>query len=192
MFHRVLSVLAAFALLIIAGCSGTTAESDDATMSHEDLVKRGAYLVSFSGCNDCHSPKIMTDQGPRPDPSRLLSGQPANEPIPEFPRGMITPNGWMAATNSNMTAWAGPWGISFAANLTPDQVTGIGAWTEEAFINALHTGKHLGRGRAILPPMPWIDIGKMSDDDLKAVFAYLQSLKPIQNQVPQPIPPAGM
>jgi hypothetical protein len=59
------------------------------------------------------------------------------------------------------------------------------------FINALRKGQHLGAGRPILPPMPWEDLGRMSDDDLKAMFAYLKSLPPVKNQVPEPVPPAA-
>jgi hypothetical protein len=55
----------------------------------------------------------------------------------------------------------------------------------------MRTGKHLGTGRPILPPMPWYDIGKLTDDDLRAVFAYLRTLKPVQNPVPAPVPPAA-
>ena len=103
----------------------------------------------------------------------------------------LSPEGWMAATNATLTAWAGPWGVSFTANLTPDVKTGLGSWTEDMFIKALRTGKHMGAGRDILPPMPWEGIGQISDDDLKALFAYLQSLKPIENAVPDPVPPAA-
>ena len=91
-----------------------------------------------------------------------------------------------AATN---TAWAGPWGVSFTANLTPDEDTGIGAWSEDIFIATLRTGKHWGQSRQILPPMPWFNYGKMSDDDLKAVYAYLRSIPPVKNRVPTPLPP---
>jgi hypothetical protein len=92
-----------------------------------------------------------------------------------------------AATN---TAWAGPWGVSFTANLTPDEETGIGLWSEEEFIATLRTGRHLGRGREILPPMPWPVYGQLSDEDLGAIFAYLTSLPPVHNRVPAPRPPA--
>jgi hypothetical protein len=67
--------------------------------------------------------------------------------------------------------------------------TGIGGWPEEMFIKTLRTGKMMGMSRDILPPMPWQDIGKMTDDDLKAIFAYLKSLPPIENKVPEAIPP---
>lgn len=91
-----------------------------------------------------------------------------------------------------LTAWAGPWGVSFAANLTPDNETGIGEWTEEAFVQSLRTGKHQGQpnGRDILPPMPWPGIKLMTDEDLKALWAYLRSIPPMKNQVPFPVPPS--
>ena len=60
----------------------------------------------------------------------------------------------MSATN---TAWAGPWGVSFTANLTPDKETGLGDWTEEQFIATMRTGKHQGKGRPVLPPMPYFN-----------------------------------
>ena len=160
------------------------------TASKEQL-KRGEYLVGYGGCDDCHSPKIMTPKGPEPDKSRRLSGHPANAQLPPVPAGILGPNAnqWAAVTNNDLTAWVGPWGTSFAANLTPDTATGLGGWTADQFIKAMRTGKHLGSGRPILPPMPWYDVAVLSDSDLKAVFAYLKSLKPIQNQVPAPVPP---
>jgi hypothetical protein len=121
--------------------------------------------------------------------SRNLSGAPADIRIPPIPAGVISPTGWGALGTNDMTAWAGPWGVSFAANLTPDKTTGLGSWTEAAFIKSMRTGKHKGVLRDILPPMPWQGLGKLNDDDLKAIFACLQSLKPIQNKVPDPIPP---
>ena len=178
-------VLSVGAFLLM--CSGNQSQAQAGT---EDPVKRGAYLVNIGGCNDCHTPKVMTDQGPAPDLSRLLSGQPADEKIPAVPMGVFAPDKWGAMCNNNMTAWAGPWGISYAANLTPDQVTGIGAWNEEVFIQAMRNGKHMGAGRPILPPMPWQNIGKLDDSELKAIFAYLKSIKPIENMVPPPSAPS--
>lgn len=100
-------------------------------------------------------------------------------------------NGEPLTTNDN-TTWAGPWGVSFAANLTPDKETGLGYWKAETFIAALRTGKHQGTGRNILPPMPWPGIGQMTDTDLEAVFAYLKTLKPIKNAVPVPLSPVDV
>lgn len=79
--------------------------------------------------------------------------------------------------------------MSFSANLTPDNQTGIGLWTPDIFVKALRSGLHMGAGRPILPPMPWEMIRKMTDDDLNAVFTYLKSLPPVKNQVPAPVPP---
>ena len=124
-----------------------------------------------------------------PDTTRLLSGHPASAKLPPVPAGALGPDRWGALASPDLTAWAGPWGVSFAANLTPDE-TGLRHWTAEQFIQTMRTGKHLGTGRAILPPMPWYDVGKLTDDDLRAVFAYLQSLKPVANRVPPPLPPA--
>jgi mono/diheme cytochrome c family protein len=153
-----------------------------------EALGRGERLAKFGGCNDCHTPKLLTPKGPELDKSRLLSGYPAHAPLPAVPRGVVGSTQWGAVATNDLTAWVGPWGVSFAANLTPD-VTGLGGWTERQFIQTMRTGRHLGVGRAILPPMPWPGVATLTDGDLKALFAYLQSLKPISNLVPQPIPP---
>lgn len=92
---------------------------------------------------------------------------------------------------AGQTAWAGPWGITYSANLTPDVNTGLGIWTEEMFMKAMRTGKHMGSGRDILPPMPWNAIGRLTDEDLKAVYAYLRSIPAVTNHVPSPLSPDG-
>jgi mono/diheme cytochrome c family protein len=154
-------------------------------------IQRGKYLVSIGGCHDCHSPKVFTSKGPEPDPTRLLSGHPADTQLPQIPQGVIGPDKWGGLFSNDSTAWVGPWGVSFSANLTPDAETGLGNWTEDMFIKAMRTGKHAGVGRAILPPMPWYNYAILSDGDLKAIFAYLMTLRPIKNRVPDPIPPGG-
>ena len=159
-----------------------------AATDRNNALRRGELLAKFGGCNDCHTPKLMTPKGPQLDESRLLSGYPAHASLPAVPQGVIGPTQWGAVTTKDGTAWAGPWGISFAANLTPD-VTGLSGWTEVQFIQTMRTGKHLGVGRDILPPMPWFGVAALPDADLKALFGYLQSLKPISNQAPQPVPP---
>ncbi len=154
---------------------------------HTAQVARGKYLVNFGGCNDCHTPLKMTEKGPVPDFTRALSGHPEGTKLPP---PELKPGPWFAAT-AGMTAWAGPWGISYAANLTPDRNTGIGIWTEEMFIKAMRTGKHMGDGRDILPPMPWQAAAGLTDGDLKAVFVYLRTVPPIVNHVPNPVGPKG-
>jgi mono/diheme cytochrome c family protein len=156
-----------------------------------DVIARGRYLVTSGQCNDCHSPKLFTAKGPVIDSTRLLSGHPATSTLPEIPKNIIAPDKWGALASNDFTAWVGPWGVSFTRNLTPDTATGLGSWTPEMFIKAMRTGKDMGEGRDILPPMPWFNVGQMSNQDLRAMFAYLRSLKPIENAVPDPISPSG-
>lgn len=148
-----------------------------------DVVKRGEYLVQAIGCADCHAPKLS---GMQPNPALSLSGHPQKAKLPPKP-GNSGP--WILGTG-DLTAWVGPWGTSFASNLTPDKDTGLGQWTAEEFIKTMRSGKRRGTGRALLPPMPWFNYAKLTDDDLRAIFAYLHSLKPIRNRVPAPLPPA--
>jgi mono/diheme cytochrome c family protein len=182
----VCSSVLALTTLQASGCARQEPPGTAATSS----VERGRYLVVLGGCNDCHSPKVFTAAGPVPDTTRLLSGHPAGTQLPPIPRRVIAPNQWGALASNDFTAWVGPWGVSFTPNLTPD-ATGIAGWTPEIFMQAMRTGKHLGVGRPILPPMPWYDLGKMSDEDLRAVFAYHRSLRPVSNPVPAPIAPVA-
>jgi mono/diheme cytochrome c family protein len=152
-------------------------------------VERGRMLIIGGGCHDCHTPKKMTPAGPEADMDRSLSGHPQDKVITAPFKGSAGP--WSTHTSDDLTAWSGAWGVSFAANLTPDENTGIGVWTEEMFMTALKTGKHMGRGRQILPPMPWNYYGQLPDDDLKAMFAYLKSITPVSNRVPVPLGPDG-
>ena len=152
-------------------------------------IDRGEYIVRVGGCADCHAPKTMTPNGPVPHPMKGLSGHQADTKLPAIPKDVLGPDKWAAITNGDFTAWVGPWGVSFAANITGDPATGIGGWTEDMFIKTLRTGKRMGTGRNLLPPMPWPTIGQMTDQDLKDVFAYLKSTKPVANRVPDPIPP---
>jgi mono/diheme cytochrome c family protein len=147
--------------LIIYSCSKSTEKTGEekTAMTPEEMIKRGEFLVSWGGCNDCHTPKTMTAQGPAMDMSKMLFG---------------------------------PWGISYAANLTPHE-TGIKNWTEETFLNIFKTGKHLGleNGRPIMPPMPWEAFKMLSEEDMKAIFAYLKSIPPVDNVVPAYTPPGS-
>jgi hypothetical protein len=187
---RTLGVLMLLGTWLLACSIGSAAEIKT-PKSGDDIVERGRHLVVVAGCHDCHSPKVMSPNGPVPHPMKTLSGQQADAAIPAIPAGALAPDRWMAMTNGDMTAWAGPWGISFSANLTPDKATGLGGWTEDLFVKTIRTGKHFGTGRQILPPMPWSNYAQMSDDELKAMFTYLRSLPPVKNLVPQPVPPAG-
>lgn len=159
-------------------------------VSDLDKIAKGAALVHLGGCNDCHSPKIMTAMGPIPDTNRILSGYTANSPLPEITYDATKPGNWVLMS-ADLTTAIGPWGMTHAANLTPDSATGIGGWTVANFIGAMRTGKHLGQagGRPILPPMPWPGLGKLSDEELSDMFLYLRSIPAISNLVPAPTPP---
>lgn len=187
--HLVLTTAACLVAATTVGLASSGSKKPARASSEQ--VERGRYLVTFGGCNHCHSPKAMSPKGPVAHPMKILSGHSAETTLPEIPQGALGPDKWAAMTNGDMTAWVGPWGVSFASNLTPDPATGIGAWTEDVFIRTLRTGKHMGTGRQILPPMPWEDIGKLTDQDLKDIFAYLMSIPAVRNPVPQPIPPPG-
>jgi mono/diheme cytochrome c family protein len=149
-------------------------------------VERGAYLVKTMGCHDCHTPWVSGPKGHGPDMSRALTGHPSDMVMPPPPAPVGPWIGSMAATN---TAFAGPWGVSFTANLTPDKETGLGRWTEDMFIATMRTRRHQGKGRPLLPPMPAQIIAALEDEDIKSLFAYLQSLPPVKNKVPAPIEP---
>jgi mono/diheme cytochrome c family protein len=192
----VLASLLAASALVWSCQSGTKNENSPAeplvkaAMTRDEMIQHGQLLVTAGGCNDCHSPKSMGPHGPAIDSSKLLSGRPANMPTPPIDASALKPGNWVLM-GPDVTAFVGPWGISYAANLTPDSATGIGAWTEGQFLQTLRTGKHLGmeNGRPILPPMPWEGLAKLSDQDLKSIFAYLQTLPPINNRVPGPVSP---
>jgi mono/diheme cytochrome c family protein len=176
---------------VVAGvglhAAGAGAQAASGAKPAASAVARGKYLMTVGGCNDCHTPLKMGPKGPEPDMSRALTGHPEDLKMPPAPALPAGP--WIATVSATNTAWAGPWGVSFTANLTPDKETGLGDWTEEQFIATMRTGKHQGKGRAILPPMPWFMLGDLVDDELKAVWAYLRSLPPVKNRVPQPIDP---
>ena len=160
--------------------------NDASAARQQERVERGKYLVTFGSCHDCHTPFKVGPKGPEPDMTRALSGHPGDLVMPPPP---AVNEAWVFAGSGTNTAWAGPWGVSFTANLTSDKETGLGNWTEEMFVMALRTGRHEGKGRPILPPMPWKFVGSLTDEDLRAVFAYLQSVPPIRNKVPAPIDP---
>jgi mono/diheme cytochrome c family protein len=152
-----------------------------------DKLARGKYLVTVAGCNDCHTPWREGPTGPAPDMSRMLSGHPQSMPILA---PATIPIGWLSAASPTNTAFSGPWGVSFTANLTPDRETGLGKWTQATFTQTIRTGRHMGRGRKILPPMPIPMYKNFTDADLAAIFTYLQSIPPVKNRVPEPLPAA--
>jgi mono/diheme cytochrome c family protein len=152
------------------------------------LVAKGRSVIEAGFCHVCHTPSTFNETlgVPAPDFTRAMSGHPAGAPDPQ---GKLGPRD-MAIIGPTFTSFALPFGITYSRNLTPDRDTGIGDWTEEKFLAVFRNGK-TGSGRAVLPPMPWHMASHRSDADLKAAFAYLQTLPPIRNPVPAPkVPPA--
>lgn len=150
--------------------------------SQNDMVKHGKYLVDAVGaCGQCHTPRA----GAEPDMRMYLAGHPANAPFPKYDFSLMQQKIFMISAPT-LAAFSGPFGTTFAANLTPDKLTGLGEWTEKMFIDAMRTGYHQGdkKNRSILPPMPKAAYANMSDADLKAMWAYLKTTKPVRNEVP--------
>ena len=178
-------------LLALAGIAGLTFLAAASVMGQNAPppgdVTRGEYLVKGMGCGDCHTPMKMGPSGPEADNSRTLSGHPQSlvmPPVPELPKGP-----WMAVVSATFTSWAGPWGVSFTANLTPDRETGLGAWKAQTFVDTIRSGRVMAKGRRLLPPMPFPAMQNLTDADLASIFAYLQTLPKIANRVPDPVPP---
>lgn len=195
--HRV-ALLSAYLPIAIAitGCTVSNqppanppATAAPAASSAQNPVDRGKMLVIGGGCHDCHTTKKMGPGGPEADMTKILGGHPEEIKI-TAPFKPAAGSPWTVATNDTLTAWSGAWGVSFAANLTPDKETGL-RMNEKNFVTALKTGAHLGTARPILPPMPWNWYGQLPDEDLKAIWAYLQTIPAISNEVPAPMPPAG-
>jgi hypothetical protein len=182
------SVSIIIAIIVISFAVSCSKQESAKTITQAGMVFQGKYLVNAIGCNDCHSPKMITPQGPIPDTTKLLSGHPATAKLPDFDWKLISDK-QLVIFSSDLTASAGPWGISYSANLTPDAETGLGAWTKDMFFSAIRNGKHLGIGRPILPPMPWMGIKDLTDKDLESIYAYLKTIPPIKNKVPDPEPP---
>jgi len=179
--------IAAAAALAAAAVSGQSKSAAPA-MPADSRVARGKYLVTAAVCEDCHTPKKWLPGRPDPVPleGHLLAGHLETEQLPPPPAGNAS---WIAVGSQDFTAWAGPWGISYAMNLTPDESTGIGSWSEATFVQAMRTGKHMGVSRPILPPMPWQGYAQLTDEDLKSIYAYLRTIPAVRNRVPDPVPP---
>jgi hypothetical protein len=179
--------ISAISSIAFIACNSAEGKSDKAESSKDKLamIKRGEYLVNAIGCDDCHSPKIVGPNGFEIIPETRFGGYPSDRTLQEVDTHNLK-KGWMLF-GPDLTSAVGPWGMSFAANISSD-ATGIGNWKEAQFIKALREGKSKGLdgSRPLLPPMPWFVYKNFTDEDLKAIFAYLKSTKPVKNVVPAP------
>ncbi len=182
------------ATLFLVQCSSEEKKEDEsknvvasATTSFggfDSQVKWGERLVFIGGCNDCHTPKKNGPNGPENDMSLMLSGHPAQTPGPAIDPKDAAKKGLIVT--QTFTSWTGPWGTTYAVNLTSDS-TGIGTWKEEQFVKALREKKWMGieGTRPLMPPMSMMPATEMTDDELKAIFAYLKTTPPIKNVIPE-------
>ena len=183
--HRNLLIFCTVVLFV----GSIIALSINSVESQSDMVQRGKYLVDAAGaCGHCHTPRA----GAEYNMDMYLAGHPANAPYPRYNFSMMQ-QGIFILTSPQMSAFSGAFGTSFASNLTPDNETGLGEWTEKMFIDAMRTGHHQGdkSNRKIFPPMPTKHYAQMNDTDLKAIWAYLRTIKPVKNEVSPPLNQRG-
>ena len=140
--------------LLTASVVASTAMADD------PQITRGKYLVTFGGCNDCHTPGYFFG---KPDMSRFLGGSDVGFEIPGK-------------------------GVFVGPNITPDKETGIGTWTREQIVTAIQTGQRPD-GRILAPIMPWHALAQLTADDAMAIATFLKSLNPVSNQTAGPFKP---
>lgn len=190
---NICSVLTVCSLLIIVGVSmmAMSCQQKPATeiAYSPERLEIGQAIVEGWNCSFCHTPQIKGPDGkPMPDPKRLMSGHPADEKVPAVPDMVITSPEWMEfLDNLDPTVWATDNLLIFSANLTPDDETGIGNWTEVEFVETIREGRHRGIERRLKYPMPWRELSEVSDEELLSVYEYLMSLEPVDNKVPPSI-----
>jgi len=175
-------------LLAIVGCNQKP-DPPTVTMYSPERLEIGQAVVEGWNCSFCHTPQIEAPDGKlMPDPKRLMSGHPADEEVPTVPDMIISSPEWMEfLDNLDSTVWATDDMLVFSANLTPDDNTGIGTWTEVEFVETIREGRHRGIERRIKYPMPWRELSELSDEELLSVYEYLMSLEPVNNKVPESI-----
>jgi len=194
-------IIAFIVALTLTGCGSSTKstfepQKESTTSAYAERyrlyrIERGKQLVNLGGCDKCHTPKKTTLFGTESDPQRFLSGFPQGEPLPELPDSELGTEEWENTFyTTDGTVWVGRWGVSFAANITPDPETGIGGWTEKRFIETFRGTDHIGEGSTtVRSPMPMDAYSQLSDEELRSIYLYLQVIKPIKNKVPDPIRP---
>lgn len=183
--HKKYLLFVPILVFIIFAYTNLSAQDQESAV---DDIEKGKIITEIFGCVDCHSPKIKEGEFWVNDPDKLFSGHPQDNVLPNFPPDIIGPDKWRGLFTDGMTAWGGPWGISYSSNLTPDSKTGIGKLTEENFLSILNIGIHSNMNRKLMQPMPWKEISELEDEDLKAVYKYLRTVKPVKNKVPDSVP----
>jgi len=155
----VLAALGVLACVVLVMAVTAATKPMPKRASPANLIARGEHLATVMSCNDCHTPGSMFGA---PDFSRKLSG--------------------------SELGWQGPWGVTFARNLTPDMETGLGKWSKEDIVKALRSGTRPD-GSILQPPMPWQNYTALTDDEAMAIAAYLKSIPAVSHKVPDRIAP---
>ena len=145
---------------VLAACALLALSTAIAGQARADdaQVQRGKYLVTIAGCSDCHTPGALLGQ---PDMARYLGGSDT---------GFVIPGE----------------GVYYGQNLTPDKETGIGDWSADQIVAALRTGKRPDGG-LLSGVMPYEAFSHLTDDDARAVAAFLKSLPAVKNKAPGPV-----
>ena len=131
-----------------------------------EAIARGKYLVELLGCGSCHTDGALIGEA---NMERWLAGS------------------RVGIAYSNPMKYSRP-GVVFPPNITPDDETGIGTWSDRQIAAAIRAGagRH-GKGRILV--MPWQAYSKISDDDIMAMVGYLRRIEPVGFQVPENVPP---
>jgi mono/diheme cytochrome c family protein/uncharacterized protein YjiS (DUF1127 family) len=156
--RKPLTTTVSLAFAVVAGIS--VALISASAFAQDAQIKRGQYLVTFGGCNDCHTPGYFFG---KPDMARFLGGSEVGFEIPGL-------------------------GIFHGPNLTPDQETGLGQWSPQQIVAAITKGRRPD-GRMLAPIMPWHAFANLTDQDTRAIAAFLKSIPPVKNKVPGPFGP---
>ena len=131
-----------------------------------ERVLRGEYLVELLGCGACHTDGALIGD---PDMTKALAGS------------------QVGIASSNPLGDRYP-GVVYPANITPDEETGIGLWSDVQIANAVRAG--IGRhGDTRISVMPWPGYAKITEDDVNAIVAYLRSIEPVHHRVPDAVEP---
>ena len=141
----------------------------DVAPENRAAVRQGKYLIELLGCGSCHTDGALVGE---PDIERPLAGS----------RIGIAYTSPLEGRNP---------GVVYGPNITPDDETGIGRWTDQQIVDAVRAGEGRHGDRRILV-MPWPGYARISNDDAYAIVGYLRHLEPVRHRVPDDVPPGSM
>jgi mono/diheme cytochrome c family protein len=179
--HASLSKIFVSALIFTLAFTTTAGASN---YQQDDQAAHGKYIATIAGCTACHTPYKADYQKP---PQELTFEQ--IQAI-AFDDHLATDQNRLLAGGRPFDL--GPAGILFTRNITPDEETGIGAWSDDQLKLAIKTGID-NKGGVLFPVMPYHVYSGMADADLEAVIAYMRSVNTVSNPVPaRTVPTEGM